>query len=186
MSRINLLPWREARRAGLQKQFYTILALVVVVAGLVWYVTHLYHKELIALDNYRIGYIEEQIAAVDDKIKEIQQLEKERASLLSRMQTIEQLQGNRPLIVRFFDELISSLPEGVSVTRVAQTGNNITIDGLAQSNARVSSLMRNLESSDWLANPDLKIIQQSGAAGDRPINSFTLTFTQIIPAAPAG
>ena len=160
MSRINLLPWREERRAELQKQFYTVLALVVIVAGLVWYATHLYHKDLIAVDRYRISYVEKQIAAVDEKIQEIQQLEKEKASLLSRMRTIEQLQSNRPLIVRFFDELITSLPEGVSVTRVAQTGNNITIDGLAQSNARVSSFMRNLESSDWLANPDLKIIQQ--------------------------
>lgn len=186
MSRINLLPWREERRAELQKQFYTALALVVIVAGLVWYATHLYHKDLIAVDRYRISYVEKQIAAVDEKIKEIQQIEKERASLLSRMRTIEQLQGNRPLIVRFFDELITSLPEGVSVTRVAQAGNNITIDGLAQSNARVSSFMRNLESSDWLANPDLKIIQQSGTAGDRRVNSFKLTFTQVIPAAPAG
>lgn len=186
MSRINLLPWREERRAELQKQFYTALALVVIVAGLVWYATHLYHKDLIAVDRYRISYVEKQIAAVDEKIKEIQQLEKEKASLLSRMRTIEQLQSNRPLIVRFFDELITSLPEGVSVTRVAQIGNNITIDGLAQSNARVSSFMRNLESSDWLANPDLKIIQQSGTAGDRRINSFKLTFTQVIPAAPAG
>lgn len=186
MSRINLLPWREERRAELQKQFYTALALIVIVAGLVWYATHLYHKDLIAVDRYRISYVEKQIAAVDEKIKEIQQLEKEKASLLSRMRTIEQLQSNRPLIVRFFDELITSLPEGVSVTRVAQAGNNITIDGLAQSNARVSSFMRNLESSDWLANPDLKIIQQSGTAGDRRVNSFKLTFTQVIPAAPAG
>ena len=186
MSRINLLPWREERRAELQKQFYTALALVAIVAGLVWYAMHLYHKDLIAVDRYRINYVEEQIVAVDEKIQEIQQLEKEKASLLSRMRTIEQLQGNRPLIVRFFDELITSLPEGVSVTRVAQTGNNITIDGLAQSNARVSSFMRNLESSDWLTNPDLKIIQQSGTAGDRRVNSFKLTFTQVIPAAPAG
>ena len=186
MSRINLLPWREERRSELQKQFYTALGLVAIVAGLVWYVTHLYHKDLIAVDRQRISYVEKQIEMVDEKIKEIQQLEKEKASLLSRMRTIEQLQGNRPLIVRFFDELITSLPEGVSVTRVSQTGASITIDGLAQSNARVSSFMRNLESSEWLANPDLKIIQQSGAAGDRRINSFKLTFTQIIPVAPAG
>ena len=186
MSRINLLPWREARRKELQTQFYTTLLLVAIVAGLVWYGTHLYHKGLIDLDNYRISYIQEQIAAVDKEIEEIQQLEKEKARLLSRMRAIEQLQGNRPLIVRFFDELITSLPEGVSVTRVAQAGNSITIDGLAQSNARVSSFMRNLESSEWLTNPDLKIIRESNAAGVGRINSFKLTFTQVIPAAPAG
>lgn len=183
MSRINLLPWREVRRKELQTQFYTTLLLVSILAGLVWYAAHLYHKALIDLDNYRISYIEEQIAAVDEKIKEIEQLEKEKARLLSRMRAIEQLQGNRPLIVRLFDELISSLPEGVSVTQVSQSGASITINGLAQSNARVSSFMRNLESSEWLANPNLQIIQGSG--GDRPINSFTLTFTQVIPTAPA-
>ena len=184
MSRINLLPWREARRKELQTQFYTTLFLVAIVAGLVWYGAHFHHKELIALDNYRISYIEQQIAAVDEKIKEIEELEKEKSKLLSRMRAIEQLQGNRPLIVRLFDELITSLPEGVSVTQVSQSGTSITINGLAQSNARISSFMRNLESSEWLASPNLQIIQGSG--GDRPINSFTLTFTQVIPTAPAG
>lgn len=184
MSRINLLPWREARRKALQTQFYTTLLLVAIVAGLVWYGTHLHHQALIDLDNCRISYIEQQIAAVDEKIKEIEELEKEKAKLLSRMRAIEQLQGNRPLIVRLFDELITSLPEGVSVTQISQSGSSITINGLAQSNARISSFMRNLESSEWLASPNLQIIQGSG--GDRPINSFTLTFTQVIPTAPAG
>ena len=186
MSRINLLPWREARRKALQTQFYTTLLLVAIVAGLVWYGAHLHHKALIDLDNYRISYVAEQIAAVDEKIKEIEELEREKARLLSRMRAIEQLQGNRPLIVRLFDELITSLPEGVSVTQISQSGSSITINGLAQSNARISSFMRNLESSEWLASPNLQIIQESGAAGNRPINSFTLTFTQVIPAAPAG
>ena len=84
-------------------------------------------KVLLNYGNYRISYIEEEIATVDKKIEEIKQLEKEKASLLSRMQAIEQLQKNRSLIVRFFDELITSLPEGISVTRVAQAGNSITI-----------------------------------------------------------
>ena len=98
------------------------------------------------------------------------------------MRAIEQLQSNRPLIVHFFDELINSLPEGVSVTQVTQNGHNITINGEAQSNARVSSFMRNLEASKWLKNPKLDIIQAVNASGVR-ISQFTLRFQQVVPKA---
>ena len=102
------------------------------------------------------------------------------------MRAIEQLQGNRPLIVRFFDELIASLPEGMTITSISQKGEKISVDGLAQSNARVSSFMRKLEASDWLTKPDLKVIKESNAAGGKPVNSFTLTFKQVIPKAEEG
>ncbi len=96
------------------------------------------------------------------------------------MRAIEQLQSNRPLIVRFFDELITSLPEGVSVTSITQKGRNITINGEAQSNARVSSFMRNLDTSEWLKDPQLDIIQSKDASGLR-ISNFILRFKQVIP-----
>lgn len=98
------------------------------------------------------------------------------------MRAIEQLQGNRPLIVRFFDELVKSLPEGVSVTNISQKGKAITIDGEAQSNARVSSFMRKLESSDWLEKPALDIIQVKSDSDVR-ISSFKMRFSQVIPKA---
>ena len=98
------------------------------------------------------------------------------------MRAIEQLQGNRPLIVRFFDELITSLPEGVSVKTIAQRGQAITINGEAQSNARVSSFLRNLDASEWLADPQLDIITAATASGAR-ISNFTLRFNQVIPVA---
>ena len=181
MSTINLLPWREAKRKELQALFVTMLGIVAFLAVAVWGAVHFYHVQLIDVENSRIAHIEENIAAVDKKIEEIKQLEKEKERLLSRMRAIEQLQGNRPLIVRFFDELIASLPEGMTVTSIAQNGSSITIDGLAQSNARVSSFMRKIDGSKWLANPGLKVIQESAAGGSKPVNSFTLTFTQIIP-----
>lgn len=183
MSRINLLPWREERRKELQQEFMTILGFVALLAIGVWAAVHFYHVQLIEVEDTRLKYLEEKIAEVDKKIEEIQELEKEKESLLSRMRAIEQLQGNRPLIVRLFDELVKSLPEGLSVTSIKQKDASITIEGLAQSNARVSSFMRNLENSEWLEKPDLKVIQESEVGGDKPVNSFTLTFAQVIPKA---
>lgn len=181
MSRINLLPWREEKRKELQTQFVTMLGIVAILAAAAWAAVHFYHVQLIDVENSRIAHIEQNIAIVDKKIEEIKELEKEKDRLLSRMRAIEQLQGNRPLIVRFFDELITSLPEGMTVTSISQKGTSISIDGLAQSNARVSSFMRQLENSEWLAKPDLKVIQESSVGGNKPVNSFTLTFSQVIP-----
>jgi type IV pilus assembly protein PilN len=181
MSRINLLPWREVKRKELQTQFVVVLMMVAVAAVAVWGAGHFYHVQLIDVQNTRIAYVQQNIKEVDKKIEEIKQLEKEKERLLSRMRAIEQLQGNRPLIVRLFDEMVTTLPEGVTVSNVTQKGAKITINGLAQSNARVSSFMRNLENSKWLASPNLKVIRESNAAGDKPANSFTLTFSQVVP-----
>jgi type IV pilus assembly protein PilN len=181
MSTINLLPWREEKRKELQAQFVMMLGVVALLAAAAWGAVHFYHVQLIDVENSRLALIKQNIAIVDKKIEEIKELEKEKERLLSRMRAIEQLQGNRPLIVRFFDELITSLPEGMTVTSITQKGTSININGLAQSNARVSSFMRKLESSNWLANPSLKVIKESKAGGDKPVNSFTLTFAQVIP-----
>lgn len=182
MAKINLLPWREELRKEKQQEFFILLGIFAAIAGIIWGVVHLFHIQLIEHQQFRNKYVEDQIAQVDKKIKEIQELEREKQKLLDRMRAIEQLQGNRPLIVRLFDELILSLPEGVSVNSVKQAGSNITIVGEAQSNARVSSFMRNLETSEWLASPQLDVIQAKDASGLR-ISNFTLRFTQVIPKA---
>ena len=181
MSKINLLPWREARRNELQKQFIITLVIVAVMGVAVWGAGHYYHVQLIDVQNIRIAYVENSIKEIDKKIEEIKRLEDEKERLLSRMHAIEQLQGNRPLIVHLFDALVSSLTTVVTITSLTQRGMQITINGLAKSNARVSSFMRNLANSEWLANPNLKVIQESKAAGDKQINSFTLTFSQVVP-----
>lgn len=180
MARINLLPWREELRKQKQQDFFGMLGFAAIIAAAVVGLMHFYHVQLIERQQDRNKYLEDEIAILDKRIEEIQQLEKEKRRLLDRMRAIEQLQGNRPLIVRFFDELIDSLPEGVSVASVKQSGTLITIEGSAQSNARVSSFMRNLEKSRWLKDPKLDVIQAKSQSGIR-ISNFTLKFTQVIP-----
>jgi len=182
MAKINLLPWREELRKEQQQEFFIMLGFFALIAAAIIGLVHFYHSQLIDRQSGRNQFLEDQTVLLDKKIEAIQELEKAKQRLLDRMRAIEQLQGNRPLIVHFFDELIASLPDGVSVKSIAQKGYNITIIGEAQSNARVSSFMRNLESSAWLENPKLDIIQSNDAAGTR-ISNFTLRFSQIIPQA---
>lgn len=182
MARINLLPWREARRKQQQIEFFVVLGVAVGITLLLWGLVHLHYNQRIDYQTSRNQFLESQISRLDKRIEEIERLESEKERLLARMRAIEQLQSNRPLIVRLFDELVNSLPDGVSVTKVDQTGKDITINGVAQSNARVSSFMRNLESSQWLEDPQLDIIQAETAEGLR-VSNFTLRFRQVIPQA---
>lgn len=182
MAKINLLPWRDELRKQRQQEFYVMLGIAAVIAVGIWGVVHLYHTQLIEYHQARNAYIKIEIDKLDKKIAEIKQLQREKERLLARMRAIEQLQGNRPLIVRLFDELVNSLPEGVSLLGLSQKGTSVTINGVAQSNARVSNFMRNLESSDWLKDPQLDIIQAKDEAGQR-ISNFTLRFTQVVPKA---
>jgi type IV pilus assembly protein PilN len=184
MAHINLLPWREGLRKQKQQDFLALTGMFAVVAAIIIGIWHVYNNQEIDRQLSRNKFLEDQIVFLDKRIAEISELEKEKQRLLDRMRAIERLQSNRPLIVRFFDELVNSLPEGVSVMKLSQQGNNVTIDGVAQSNARVSSFMRNLEASDWLANPRLDIIQATDDSGTR-LSRFTLRFNQVIPR-PAG
>lgn len=180
MSKINLLPWREELRKQKLQEFAQMLGFFAVIAALVVGAVHLWHSDQIAYHQERNKYIEDATKELDKKIAEIQELERQKQRLLDRMRAIEQLQGNRPLIVRFFDELITSLPEGVSVNSINQSGTNVSIVGEAQSYARVASFMRDLEASEWLTNPRLSEIQGTDADGVR-ISRFNLQFTQVIP-----
>ncbi len=180
MAKINLLPWREAQRKEKQQEFVVMLGIGAAFAAAVVIVVHIYFTQRIEAQQTRNKYLEDQISLLDKKIAEIKELENEKEKLLARMRAIEQLQGNRPLIVRFFDELVKSLPDGVSVTSISQAGQAITIEGEAQSNARVSSFMTKLESSKWLESPALDIIQVRNDNNVR-ISSFKMRFMQVIP-----
>lgn len=182
MSKINLLPWREKERKQKQQDFFTFVGVAAGIGLGIWGLTHYYYAQKIDYQNSRNSYIESETVKLDAKITEIEELEREKQRLLDRMRAIEQLQGNRPLIVRLFDELITSLPEGVTVNSIAQNGPVITINGEAQSNARVSSFMRNLDANEWLTNPELEIIQATDSTGGR-ISGFTLRFQQVLPSA---
>ena len=181
MAKINLLPWREERRKELLNEFLTMLGFVALIAAISVGVVHFYHSQLIEMQKARINFIDRHIDEVDKKIVEIKELEKKKERLLSRMQAIESLQRDRPLIVRLFDELVRSMPDGMSITKLTQRGGKITIEGEAQSNARVSSFMRKIEQSDWLQGAELKVIKEARVNNNKTINSFTLTFGQVLP-----
>ena len=182
MAKINLLPWREALRKERMQQFYTTMGVFVVITVFLWGAVHFFNTQRIEYQQTRNQFLTTQIEALDKKIAEIELLEKEKQRLKARIEAIEQLQGNRPLIVHLFDEMVTSLPEGVSIVSVKQKGKAITISGVAQSNARVSSFMRKLEVSEWLGDPQLEVIEAKDAKGQRTSN-FTMRFNQVIPGA---
>jgi type IV pilus assembly protein PilN len=180
MAKINLLPWREALRKELQQQFFVTIGMCVVATVCIWGAVHFVNTQRIDHQQSRNGILDTEIVKLDKKIEEIKRLEKEKQRLKARIAAIEQLQGNRPLIVRLFDEMVTSLPDGVSLVSVNQKGKKVTINGVAQSNARVSSFMRKLEESDWLGAPQLEIIEAKDDQGER-VSHFTMRFTQVIP-----
>jgi type IV pilus assembly protein PilN len=161
MPRINLLPWREERRREQRRDYLGMLGLTAGAAVVVWLLIHFVYVARIEYQDGRNAYLGEQIARLDRQIREIQALEQERAQLIARMKAIEALQSSRPLVVHLFDELVTTLPEGVYLTDVRQQGATITLQGIAESNARVSNFMRNIEASKWLRNPRLEVIESS-------------------------
>lgn len=168
MAKINLLPWRVERRQQRQKQFYTLLGVVAVAAVLAVFGVKTYYDSLIEAQQARNNYLQNEIKLVDAKIKEIEELDRKRADLLQRKQVIEELQASRSLMVHLFDELVRTIPEGVRLSSIKQAGTVLTLEGLTQSNARVSSYIRALENSGWMARPDLSIIEAKGADRNMP------------------
>ncbi|MDH3637919.1 MAG: PilN domain-containing protein [Gammaproteobacteria bacterium] len=132
---------------------------------------------MIEHQNSRNTYLQKEITKLESQIKEINQLKKRKQALLARMEVIQQLQANRKQIVHVFDDLVRKLPKGVYFTQLVKKKQNITLQGFAESNARISALMRNLDSSDWFANPNLDVINVTPKAGNR-ISKFTLRVAQ--------
>ena len=159
MARINLLPWRAERRKLRQKDFLGMLALAVAVGVLASFLVVSWYSGRISSQNARNEFLKGEIAKVDIQIKEIEELDKKKNKLLARKEVIEQLQANRSQMVHLFDSLVRTIPDGVSLTSIKQEGDILTLGGRSQSNARVSTYMRNLESSGWMTNPDLNIIE---------------------------
>lgn len=184
MAKINLLPWREQRRERLRQEFFVVLgavaglALAVVIAG------HLFIGGEIDNQNARNDYLKKEIAVLDKKVKEIKDLQTRRAQLIDRMKVIQDLQGTRPVIVRIFDEIVRTLPDGVYFRSLRRQAGAITIQGTAESNNRVSSLMRKLDESEWFANPNLKSVRANPSFGEQA-NDFDLTVSVTMPSATA-
>lgn len=179
MPRINLLPWREELRQKRKKDFLTALVAAIIVAGSLSYATKLGVQAQIRAQNDRNGVLQQEIAELDKQIAEILGLENQKERLLARMAIIEQLQRARPEVVHLFDEMVDTLPEGVYLTEIRQTGNRIELRGDAQSSTRVSALMRNIDSSEWLRNPGLDVVETVDLGPMR--NAKFTVFMQQIP-----
>jgi type IV pilus assembly protein PilN len=155
MANINLLPWREELRAERQRTFYSSLGLSAAVAILILVVADRAIDMQVDTQNARNRYLADNIALVDARVAEIRDLRSQRQLLLERMRVIQELQGNRPIIVRVLDELVRTVPDGVYYRSLSASDSMVSIEGVAESNNRVSSLMRRLEASDWLQEPAL-------------------------------
>ncbi len=186
MPQINLLPWREELRRRRQKEFgVTVVIAVVLMLGVLGGV-HWHFQQRIEFQQQRNEFLQSHIAKLNKQIKEIKNLKRQRERLLARTEKIQQLQSGRPDIVHLMDELVKTLPEGVYFTKVEQKGRRLTLTGVAQSNARVSSLMRQLDASDWLENPALLEIKAlKGKQGDVRNSQFSLVVTQTKRKKPA-
>jgi len=183
MARINLLPWRAERRKHRQKEFLTMLGLSAAAAAFLAFLIISYYSAQISGQNDRNAYLQDQITKVDQQIKEIDALDEKKRRLLARKEVIEQLQANRSQMVHLFDSLVRTIPDGVILTSLKQEGDKLTIEGRSQSNARVSSYMRTLESSGWMTNPDLSIIEAKAGDPGLPY-AFTLSVLLANPNAP--
>ena len=164
MPSINLLPWREAERQKRQREFGIALGAAVVAGIGVVIATMWFYEGLIDNQERRNDRLTAEIKELDKSIEEIDGLERQKERLLARMEIIEQLQKSRPEIVHLFDEIVRQMPEGVYLTGMRQNGDRIEIRGVAQSSTRVSALMRQIDASDWLTDPDVDrvVTTQSG------------------------
>ena len=183
MARINLLPWRAERRKLRQKDFLGMLGLAVAAGVLASFLVVSWYNSRIGNQNARNEYLKGEIAKVDVQIKEIEELDKKKGKLLARKEVIEQLQANRSQMVHLFDSLVRTIPDGVSLTSIKQEGDILTLGGRSQSNARVSTYMRNLESSGLMTNPDLNIIEAKAGNPGLPYE-FNLKVKLANPNAP--
>ncbi len=180
MAHINLLPWREARREELKRQFLSILGLIALAGIMLVVLGDRIVNGQIDDQKARNDYLSENIRTLDAKVAEIKDLQRKRNQLIDRMRVIQELQGNRPVIVRVLDQLVRTVPDGVFYTRVQARDKTLAITGVAESNNRVSSLMRRLDASDWLQDPNLDSVRAATMYGDQAA-TFDLTVMVSLP-----
>lgn len=184
MPRINLLPWRETLKQEREIRFGIITATALVCAGLIVLGVHIYMQSWIGYQKERNAYLDREIQEADKKIAEIEELDKYKTGLVNRMNVIQELQKSRPKVVHLFDELVRQIPDGVYFTSMKQKDSTITLAGVAQSEARVSSLMRNVEKSAYLTSPKIIVIEAKDQKNtqnntSRGVHIFQLETMQI-------
>jgi len=176
--KINLLDWRTEASNQRKQQFVAMIGAGVLIAGGIVFAAWYGVTNAIDFQQQRNAFLRNQIAEMEKKIKEIEELEKVKANLLARMKVIEELQASRTAMVHFFDEVLNTLPDGVYIKALHQAGANVTIDGVAESNGRVSAYMKNIESSKWFADPHLVVINTKDVNRRRQAE-FQLTFKNL-------
>ncbi len=177
MPRINLLPHRETKRRERKLHFTIALGVATVASVGFAFVAYLWVNSMISAQQHRNTVLRSEIKLLDKQIEEINSLENDKQRFIARMEIIEKLQRSRPEIVHLFDEIVRTLPDGVYLTGVTQTESKLKFEGVAQSATRVSTFMRNIDSSSWLKNPELEVVQSSKA--DAFGSSFVLDAEQV-------
>ena len=187
MANINLLPWRERERAERKQQFLVSLGITAGLAAVLVFAADRYFVSMINNQAARNQYLTEQITKLDREIAEIRELQQQKRELTARMEVIQNLQGMRPVIVRLFDELVRTLPDGVYFNNLTSDETSISIQGVAESNSRVSALMRALDESEWFDNSALRQVAavqgattEEGVA-DQERNNFQLAVQITAP-----
>lgn len=178
MARINLLPWREELRKQQQQDFFAGIGLAALATAAILMFIHMHISGLIENQNRRNQYLQSEISTLDKKIKEINKLDQQKKRLIAKMDIIQTLQSSRPEIVHLFEEMAKTTPDGVYVNSFKQAGKNLTVTGIAQSNARVSAYMRKLEASPWLKGAKLEIIETKGKSKRSRESKFILRVKQ--------
>ena len=181
--RINLLPHRAQKRMARKRQFVSLAVLLSIAALAVVGLVHLVLANQIDRQNTRNKLLHGEIVKLDEQIKEIDKLRDQIQQVLARKQVVENLQANRNEAVHLLDQMVRQLPDGIYLKTIRENGIKVQIVGYAQSNARVSTLMRNIESSPWITKPELvevKLVPMPGAANqratDQKVSEFTLNF----------
>jgi type IV pilus assembly protein PilN len=179
-TQINLLPWREELRQEQKKQFAVMAVLTMILAAAI---VGLIHIQMVGKIDYQLSrnsFVSNEISKLDDQIAEIKDLKKVRRSLIERMKVIQNLQTARPSIVHLFTEIVGTVPPGVYLENLNQGAGNLVMSGQAESNARVSTYMRNLSKSEWFKDPNLTVIEIEDKKVNR-VSTFTLTVKQTSP-----
>lgn len=188
MIRINLLPHRAEKRTARRNQFFALLGTLAVLAGIVWFLGFSIISSAINAQHAKNEFLQKEIDALKKDIEEIARLREQTDALLKRKQVIESLQGNRAETLRMFDELLRRVPDGIRIANLNQNGINFDINGESVSEARVSTLMRNLEDSPIFQNVSAVEIKSGNAANGRPLFLFVLKMQieRQLPAGPDG
>ncbi len=177
MPRINLLPWREQERKVRRREFAVAIGGAAIAAIIFVGGGKLLYASWTDAQNAKNNLLKKEIQKLDSQIADIQNLEQQKARLVARMEIIERLQRKRPEIVHLFDEMVKTVPDGIYLTSIKQTGKKLEIHGIAQSSTRVSTFLRNVDSSTWMDNPVLQVVE---AAPTSPTGGYSFTLTSDV------